>query len=383
MNQQTLNIGVVGLGNIAKQHIDNIRNGAVKNAQLVAICSRSKNEYATELDVAHFSSYQALIDSGLLDAVIIASPTMSHFEIAKYALQKNIHVMLEKPIGLSSFEGEKLLQYKSKETCFALMLNQRTDPTFVKMKSIVQSGLLGDLQRTHWSMTNWFRPEIYYQVSDWRATWKGEGGGLLVNQAIHNLDVFQWICGMPSEITAFCEFGKYHQIEVEDEVSAFFRYSNGATGSFIGSTGEAPGCNRFEIIGDKGTLTFDSGHLTLSENSEGSAEFNKNTDDMFGMPSNTLTKVSIDEKVNQHALVLSNFVDAILNDSELIAPAEDGLASLDIANAMLLSTWSKQQIVLPLNREQYQEHLNQKIENSSLRVKSSRKANINMSASYR
>lgn len=383
MTKNSVKIGIIGLGNIAKQHIDNILKGHVKGAELIALCSRTDDSLATELGLKHFSSYQALIDSKLVDAIIIATPTMSHFEIAKYALQQDMHVMLEKPIALSSYEGELLLGFQSQHSKFALMLNQRTDPTFVEMKRIVDSGALGDIQRTHWTMTNWFRPEIYFQVSDWRATWKGEGGGLLVNQAIHNLDVFQWVCGVPTQVHAFCEFGKHHDIEVEDEVSAYFRYQNGATGGFIGSTGEAPGVNRFDIVGDKGSLLFESGQLSLTLNSQSTVAFNKQTSDMFGMPESHTRQIEINESVNQHAVVLSNFIQAILHDEPLIATAKDGLASMDIANAMLLSSWQNQSVTLPLNRQLYQQHLDAKIASSSLRKKSSRKANIDMSSSYR
>lgn len=376
-------IGVIGLGNIARQHINNLVSGAVQACQLTAISSRQGSELASELGVVHFSDYQELCDSGLVDAVLIATPTMAHFAMAKYALERKLHVMLEKPMGLSSFEGEALLQYADKTTVFALMLNQRSDPTFSKMKQIVDSGTLGPIQRTHWTMTNWFRPEIYFQVSDWRATWKGEGGGMLVNQCIHNLDVFQWICGLPTQIQAFCEFGKYHQIEVEDEVTAYLRYANGATGLFVGSTGEAPGVNRFDIIGDLGSLHFDSGQLTLKRNLQSTAEFNRQTDNMFGMPECQSEVIHITEKVNQHAVLMNNFVDAIVNGAALIAPAEQGLASLDMANAMLLSTWQQQPVHLPLDRKSYQQALDAKIANSSFRLKSDKPAKVDMAASYR
>ncbi|KMT64839.1 Gfo/Idh/MocA family protein [Catenovulum maritimum] len=380
---QVINIGVVGLGNIAKQHIANIIQGEVKGAKLTAICSRSNNGLAEEYNAEHFTDYKALIDSPNVDAVIIATPTMSHFEIAQYALEQNVHVMLEKPIGLSSYEGELLLKYAQGETKFALMLNQRTDPTYVKIKSIVDSGILGAIQRTHWTMTNWFRPEIYFQVSDWRATWKGEGGGLLVNQCIHNLDIFQWICGLPCQITAFSEFGKYHNIEVEDEVTAYLRYDNKATGVFIGSTGEAPGVNRFDIIGDKGSLHFDSGTLTQKLNDQSTAEFCHSTDDMFGMPQVTESKIEITETVNQHAVIMNNFIQAITVNEPLIASAKDGLASLDIANAILLSSWNDEKVNLPLDRAQYQTALDDKVANSNLRVKSNVEAKVDMSKSYR
>ena len=378
-----IRVGVIGLGNIAKQHINNIVSGAVQGCQLSAICSRQGSELSAELGIQHFNDYRQLCDSGLVDAVLIATPTMAHFSMAKYALARDLHVMLEKPMGLSSYEGEALLKCASPQTVFALMLNQRSDPTFIKMKQLVASGVLGPIQRTHWTMTNWFRPEIYFQVSDWRATWKGEGGGMLVNQCIHNLDVFQWICGLPTQIQAFCEFGKYHQIEVEDEVTAYFRYANGATGVFVGSTGEAPGVNRFDIIGDKGSLHFDSGQLTLKSNQQSTAQFNRQTDNMFGMPVCQTEVIEIPAKVNQHAVLMNNFIDAIVNGAALIAPAEDGLASLDMANAMLLSTWQQRVISLPLDRKCYQQALDNKIANSSFRQKSDKSAKVDMAASYR
>ncbi|EWH09159.1 oxidoreductase domain-containing protein [Catenovulum agarivorans DS-2] len=380
---ELIRLGVVGLGNIAQQHIANIRNGEVSGFKITALCSRNKTDLADEIGAQHFSDYKKLIDANVIDAILIATPTMSHFEIAQYALNKNIHVMLEKPVGLSSFEGEQLLATQQPGCQFALMLNQRTDPTYAKMKHIVESGVLGKLQRTQWTMTNWFRPEIYFQVSDWRATWKGEGGGLLVNQCIHNLDIFQWICGVPSQISAFSEFGKYHNIEVEDEVTAYLRYPNKATGVFVGSTGEAPGVNRFDIIGDKGSLHFDSGKLVQKLNDQSVAEFCATTDDMFGMPSVDETAIEINEVVNQHAIIMNNFAAAITQGEALIAPAEQGLASLDIANAMLMSTWKNQPVSLPLDRKAYQHALDDKIASSQLRKKSNKQAKVDMSKSYR
>ena len=378
-----IRLGIIGLGNIAQQHINNVTSGATQHCKITALCSRTAGTQAAELGAEHFTQYQSLIDSGSVDAVLIATPTLSHFEIAKYALQKGLHVMLEKPIGLSSFEGETLVKIKPNNVKFALMLNQRTDPTFKKIKAVVDSGVLGEIQRTHWTMTNWFRPDIYFQVSDWRATWKGEGGGLLVNQCIHNLDIFQWICGVPSEITAFAEFGKYHNIEVEDEVTAYLRYHNNATGIFVGSTGEAPGVNRFDIIGDTGSLHFDSGKLTQKLNDLSTATFCASTDEMFGMPGVTTSDHSTTETVNQHAIIMNNFVNAIITDEALIAPAQEGLASLDMANAMLQSTWNKQTVVMPINRQAYQAQLNEKAAASQLRTKSSAEAKVDMNASYR
>ena len=269
------------------------------------------------------------------------------------------------------------------EQVFALMLNQRTDPLFQAMQDVIRSGNLGAITRTHWTMTNWFRPQVYFQVSDWRATWRGEGGGLLVNQCIHNLDILQWLCGMPVSVRAFCQFGKYHDIEVEDEASAYFEYASGATGTFVGSTGEAPGSNRFDVIGDRGALGFDGERLMLSENEPATSVYSRETRDMFGMPGTQTRDITPDRGGNQHAQVLSNFTAAILRGEPLIAPAADGLDSLALANAMLLSTWEDTTVALPMDSAHYQRALEQRLAASSLRQKADIEANVDMSASYR
>jgi len=376
-------LGVIGLGNIAGQHIDNIRSGAAAGFELAALCSRSGGGLAAELDVPHFSDYRELVASASCDAVLIATPTFNHFDAGAYALGAGLHVMMEKPIGLSVKEGEELLDLKSDDQVFALMLNQRTDPLFLAMQDVIRGGTLGAITRTHWTMSNWFRPEVYFQVSDWRATWRGEGGGLLVNQCIHNLDIFQWLCGMPVAVRAHCHFGKYHDIEVEDEATAYLEYANGASGVFVGSTGEAPGVNRFDVVGDCGTLSFDGERLWLTENEVATSTYNRDTRDMFGMPGNTTRDITPDRSVNQHALVMENFAAAILRGEPLIAPAEDGLDSLALANSMLLSTWENQTIALPMDSGHYQRALEQRMENSSLREKVDIEANVDMSASYR
>ena len=376
-------LGIVGLGNIAEQHIVNIRSGAVQGCEITALCSRSANALSNDLDAPHFTSLDALIDSGRCDALLIATPTWNHFASGAAALDAGLHVMMEKPIGLSVAQGEQLLARQDAQQVFALMLNQRTDPLFLAMRDIIQSGQLGPIVRTHWTMTNWFRPEVYFQVSDWRATWKGEGGGLLVNQCIHNLDIFTWLCGMPSRVHAFCQFGKYHDIEVEDEASAYFEYPDGATGLFVGSTGEAPGVNRLDIIGDQGALHFDGQQLLLNRNTPATSEYNRDTRDMFGMPQCDTQDITPQRDNNQHAAVLNNFLGAIVRDEPLIAPASEGLDSLALANAMLLSTWDQRPVTLPLDSAHYQTALEQRMANSTLREKAAIDARVDMNASYR
>ena len=373
-------LAIVGTGNIGQQHIQQITSGAVSNAVVTAVVSRNKPAELSSYQ--HYTSIEQLLAADVCDAVLVATPTYHHLEAGLAILATGKHLLMEKPLGLSTAEAQQLIDATGEQQ-FAVMLNQRMNPVFGQMKRIIDSGQLGAIQRTHWTMTNWFRPEIYFAVSDWRATWRGEGGGLLLNQCIHNLDVFQWLCGMPSKVLAQCQFGQFHNIEVEDQATAYFEYPNGATGVFVGSTGEAPGINRLDIVGDLGTLNFDDGVLSLALNSPGTAEYCKQTNDMFGQPSSTVSHPAPPEACNQHALILQNFIDAIQHGTPLITPAEEGLHSLALANAILLSSWQNTAVNLPLDNQQYQTALDAKIAQSSLRQKQNRQANIDMNQSFR
>ena len=379
----SLRLGIIGLGNIGQQHLQNIIKGEVPGCHVSAVCSRHLTALPHTDATEHFNDYRSLIDSGCCDAILVATPTGSHAEIGAYALRAGLHVMMEKPLGLSLAEGEQLLALQQPEQTFALMLNQRAAPLFLTMRDHLQRGALGTITRSHWTMTNWFRPEIYYQVSDWRATWCGEGGGLLVNQCIHNLDIYQWLCGMPTRVRAFCRFGRYHNIEVEDEATAYFEYDNGASGGFIGSTGEAPGCNSFDIVGDKGSLKYNGDTLILYENEPTTSEYSRKSQELFGMPKVRQRDITPSEVVNQHALLLSNFVAAINTGADLIAPAAEGLKSLALANSMLLSTWEDRWVDMPLDSAAYQLQLQRRLDESKLREPKRMTAIVDMSKSFR
>jgi len=387
-----IKIGIIGLGNIARQHISNLLEDTVCHAELTAVCSRSKPEDLHQLaknqPVQWFSDYRSLLTSGACDAVIVATPSYTHLEIGLAALAADIHVLMEKPMAMTVGEARQLAAQARSAECrdrplLGVMLNQRMDPLYRLMKQLLDQGDIGSITRTHWTMTNWFRPEVYFRVSDWRATWRGEGGGLLLNQCIHNLDIFQWLCSMPVSLQAHCEFGKYHSIEVEDEATAFLKYSNGATGVFVGSSGEAPGFNRLEIVGDGGSLVFDGTQLLLTKNQPSTSEYCRTTTEMFGTPKSVTTDITPDRSSNQHAAILRNFVAAINGDEALIASAEDGIHSLAFANAMLLSSWTNGQVQLPLDSATYQTHLNERIAHSSLRSAENIKVDIDMSKSFR
>jgi predicted dehydrogenase len=374
------------LGNIGQIHARNIQDGLVGNCELAAVANRPFEALAGfEADgIACFEDVSDLIDSGLVEAVIVALPTHLHAPVGIQALESGLHLMMEKPLACHKAEGERILAACQDDgQIAALMMNQRTHPCYVQIKKWINAGVLGKLQRVSWTMTNWFRPEIYYQSSPWRATWKGEGGGVLMNQCPHNLDVLQWLVGMPASIRATCAFGKYHDIEVEDEVSAYFEFPNGATGQFTAGTGEAPGTNRLEIVGDCGTVITDGSEARLIRNSESVSAFSRSTDEMFGSPETSEELFHPAEAVNQHAAILDNFVKAARGEAKLIAPASQGLRSLELAGAMLYSTWINDTVNLPLDAAAYEAALLERITASKPRNVVQTAARVDMTKSYR
>ncbi|VGO19288.1 Gfo/Idh/MocA family protein [Pontiella sulfatireligans] len=381
-----MKIGIIGLGNIGRVHAKNIQDGLVENCEIVAVANQpieSMDDFKAQ-GIACFDDGSALIKSGLVDAVLIALPTALHAPLGIQALEAGLHLMMEKPLACHKAEGERILAAQQRDDqIVSLMMNQRTHPCYVKIKQWIDDGALGELQRVSWTMTNWFRPEIYYQSSAWRATWKGEGGGVLMNQCPHNIDVLQWLVGMPSKIRAHCSFGKYHDIEVEDEVNAYFEFPNGATGQFCASTGEAPGSNRLEIVGDLGTVITDGNEAKLICNSESVSAFSRSTDEMFGCPETSEKVFQPLEAVNQHAAILNNFVKATRGEAELIAPAVEGLRSLELAGAMIYSSWINDAVELPLDSEAYEAAINEKIAQSKPREVVQTTAKVDMSKSYR
>ena len=229
---------------------------------------------------------------------------------------------------------------------------------------MIRSGELGELRRITWLITNWFRSDAYYNSSGWRATWSGEGGGVLLNQCPHHLDLFQWMFGMPSEVRAECLFGRFHDIEVEDDVTATMKFANGATGVLITSTGEAPGTNRLEIAAERGRVVFEEGKIHWKRNETPTSEFSRTSASGYLTPPTWETEIPVSGQGTQHNGILNNFADAILDGQPLIAPAREGLHSVELANAMLMSTFLNQTIQLPLDGAVYEKLLQQKIATS-------------------
>ncbi|HUI07052.1 MAG TPA: Gfo/Idh/MocA family oxidoreductase [Verrucomicrobiae bacterium] len=358
-------LGIVGLGNIGSVYARLLLEGKINRADLVAVCSRSADKLARYARLKCFPKSEELIRSGAVDAVLIATPHYSHTPIGIDALQHGLHVLVEKPISVHKADGERLLAaHTKKQQVFAAIFNQRTDPFYIKVRDMVRNGELGEVRRVNWILTTAFRPEAYYASGGWRATWSGEGGGVLLNQASHNLDLFQWMFGMPNRVRAACGLGRYHQIEVEDDVTAYMEYPNGATGVFITSTGEAPGTNRLEVAAERGKLVYENDTLTFTRNEVPTAEFSRTATGGFDSPPRFEARIPLEGHGGQHAEILQNFVDAILDHKPLIAPAAEGIHSVELANAMLLSSLQDRTVELPMDSAEYENVLKKLIRNS-------------------
>ncbi len=383
-------LGIIGVGAMGTSHLNNIRSGKLTNVKLAALCDllpekealcsgkgfleKYKKDVAEGKidanlgnfldenslvcdDAAFFTDYKELIKSGLVDAVIIATPHYAHTYIAEEALDAGIHVLTEKPISVHKKDCLRIIEAhrRNPQLKWEAMFNQRTIPIHIKVKELLDNKVLGDIRRFSWTITDWFRSQAYYDSGTWRATWKGEGGGVLLNQCPHNLDLLCYFLGMPASVRSFCSFGKFHKIEVEDEVTAYITLPNGANGLFITTTGEFPGTNRLEIAGDRGKLVMEKGKLLLTKTDVPVQEFSDTTDRPWSHPKQETIEVGIPATpvINQHPQVLQNFVDSILFDEKLIAPGEEGLMSVELANGILMSTLKDKKVDFPLDGDEY------------------------------
>jgi predicted dehydrogenase len=357
-------IGIAGLGNMGNAHAQQILAGKINRLELGAVAAGDPEKLSRVPQVKGFKTAADMMASGLIDAILIATPHYDHTTIGIAALKAGLHVMVEKPISVHRADCERLIaayRGREKKQVFAAMFNQRTDRYYQKIRELILSGELGEIRRVNWIITTWFRTHAYYASGGWRATWAGEGGGVLLNQCPHNLDLFQWMFGMPVTLSANCAFGKYHDIEVEDDVTATMQFANGATGVFITSTGEAPGTNRLEITAERGRVVYENDKISYTRNEISMSEFSRTTKQSFGAPAVWDVTVPVAGHGGQHNEVLQNFTDAILDGAPLIAPASEGIHSVTLANAMLLSAWTDKPVKLPIDARKYERLLKARI----------------------
>lgn len=370
MNKK-VRLGIIGMGNMGAQYAEMILTGKVPGMELAAVTRINKNdkERITAMLPENFPVFQdefGLLEYKDMDAVLIATPHYAHEKQTIMALEKGLHVLCEKPAGVYTLQAKNMIEEAQKHNLvFAMMFNQRTNPVFIKMKEIVGSGKYGAFRRVNWIVTDWYRPDAYYKSSAWRATWAKDGGGVLLNQCPHNLDLLQWICGMPVKVTAFCHEGKHHAIEVEDDVTAYMEFKNGATGVFVTTTGEGPGTNRLEIVMDNARMIYEDGVLRLFELEEDEPTYRKNATECYAKMKGNWSNVQLQGENIQHLGILRNFANAVLNDEPLIAEGVEGINSLMLSNAMYLSSWKGQTVELPINHEEFAAMLQKKIEDNS------------------
>ncbi len=391
---EKVRFGIIGVGNMGSNHAKNFLKGGVENGVLTAICDLKQAKMDKVLDVqkeiqpdlekslATFVDYKELFASGLIDAVIIAVPHYFHPSISIDALNAGLNVICEKPAGVYTKQVKEMMEVaKKSDKLFTMMYNQRTNCLYRKMHDMIAGGELGELKRINWIITSWYRSQSYYDSGDWRATWLGEGGGVLFNQCPHQLDLIQWVMGMtPSKIRSFCHFGKWHDIEVEDDVTAYLEYENGATGVFVTSTGDTPGTNRLEILGNCGKLICEDDKLTFIKLKTPEREFNATYTGGFGEPKKEVIEVETDGKNPQHLGIINNFANAILGIEPLFVDGQEGINAVQLMDAMLLSTWLDKEITLPIDDNLYYEELSKRV--ATGRRKDATDAVLNTEGSY-
>lgn len=380
--------GIIGLGNMGSEHCRYFPT--VENATLAAICDTDQaklDKFGTNLKLPTFRTYKELIDSGKVDAIIIATPHYFHGEMARYAFSKNIHVLSEKPaaVGVKDARMTNEAAGKVPHLKYGIMFQTRTQAIYRKMRELVADGDLGEISRVTWIATNWFRTWSYYASGGWRATWSGEGGGVLINQNPHYLDVIQWTTNLlPKRVTAIVSLGKTHPIEVEDEVSAILEYPNGAVGHFITTSGEAPGTDRFEIAGDQGKLIAERGKLTFVRNRKGARELCRTSPDSF--PKMDAWDIDVPYRSNApegHKVITQNFINAILKNEPMIAPGIEGIRGLEIGNAMLMSGMTNKTVELPIDGDKYDQLIKDlAAKHGGKKTLATKEAKVDMAASY-
>ena len=386
-----LRLGVIGFGNMGTGHAGNVMGGRVPEMALGAVCdiSPARQEAARKQypQVPVFGDAEEMYRSGLFDAVIIATPHYDHPALAISAFRHGLHVITEKPAGVHTKQVREM--NAAAETAedrglkFGIMYNQRTNPVYQKLRDMVLRGELGHIKRITWIITDWYRPQAYHDSSTWRSTWKTEGGGALINQNPHQLDLWQWMFGMPDRIYARASFGKYYNIEVEDDVMAYFEYDNGATGEYITSTGEAPGTNRLEIACDMGKVVVEKNRLTFYRNVISEREHNRTNTEPFGKPECWECNIPADFSGGpQHVGILNNFASSVLHGTPLLAKGQDGILGLTISNAIHLSAWTGETVdVKHFPDERFYELLQEKIRTSTV-VKEESQVVVDNSRTY-
>ena len=371
---EKVRLGILGIGNMGSGHCKNILAEPDCEIELAAVCDvkEDRRNWAKENlpeSVAIFDNAEDMMSSGTCDAILVAVPHYDHPKYVLEALKHGLHVISEKPAGVYTKAVREMIEETKKyDKVFAMMFNQRTNCLYRKMHEMVHSGEYGQIKRVNWIITDWYRTQDYYNSGGWRATWAGEGGGVLLNQCPHQLDLLQWICGLPVRVQAHCHVGKWHDIEVEDDVTAYLEFENGATGVFVTTTGDAPGTNRFEIDMEKAKIVCEDDKLSVYELEVNEREFCFTEPQGFKKPEGHFVEVETDGQNPQHMGVLKAFAGKILHGTPLVAEGAEGINGLMLSNAMFLSSWEDKMVTLPIDEDLFYDELMKRVATSKAKT---------------
>ena len=371
---EKVRLGILGIGNMGSGHCKNILAEPDCEIELAAVCDvkEDRRNWAKENlpdSVAIFDNAEDMMSSGTCDAILVAVPHYDHPKYVLEALKHGLHVISEKPAGVYTKAVREMIEETKKyDKVFAMMFNQRTNCLYRKMHEMVHSGEYGQIKRVNWIITDWYRTQAYYNSGGWRATWAGEGGGVLLNQCPHQLDLLQWICGLPVRVQAHCHVGKWHDIEVEDDVTAYLEFENGATGVFVTTTGDAPGTNRFEIDLEKAKIVCEDDKLSVYELEVNEREFCFTEPQGFKKPEGHFVEVETDGQNPQHMGILKAFAGKILHGTPLVAEGAEGINGLMLSNAMFLSSWEDKMVTLPIDEDLFYDELMKRVATSKAKT---------------
>lgn len=369
-----IRVGIVGIGRQGSKYARLFFEGMVKNAALVALCDIDEKRFK-DVDpddlCGHYTDYTAMISGKIIDAIIIDTPHYLHPIISMVAIENGIHVLSDKPLGIDA-QTVKQIESKLNENCvtFGVLFNQRMLPVYKRIKELLVNEKLGSLKRCVWEITDWYRPQKYYDIGGWRSSWKGEGGGVLVNQCVHNIDMLCYLFGTPQQVVSSIGYGVYHNTEIDDSVVANLIYPDGFMCTLISSTGETPGTNRLEISGTLGKLVFEKfDELDIYYNDIPEDVYSVTVESprytlKFGKPSFQKNTEKIDKNVNAHMLCIQNFIDSIDNRKSPSASYYDGLACVEIINAIYYSDWVGKKVDFPVNSDDFKRLLERKFNNT-------------------
>jgi len=364
-----IRIGIAGIGFIAEEYIKLITAGRIQNAEVRALSSRNRSHMEAvkekyQLDAVLFTDYEAMLSSGLIDAVMICTPHFHHPGMAIKAIRRGIHTMIEKPVGIFPEELRELAEslQTHPDVKAGVLYCRRTNPIYQQIKDFLDSGELGQLKRVTWIITNAsvYRTQAYYNSATWRGTYVGEGGGLLLNQVSHHIDMLVWLLGLPKAIQANCYSAVERNIEVENEVSITMEYPGQAIGQFISSTREFPGTNRLEISCSKAQLILENEKdLTVRKLGVEETEFNRTTNIPFAF-------IPYEEEIHNfepyenpeiQARIVNNFISAVTDGKPIACPVEDAIRSQQFIIGAYLSSWQEKKLTLPADGKAFTEEL--------------------------